>query len=74
MGFPFGFFARAYRSRIDPTVTVLVSLRCVVHHKKTHFTRYRRNRVRDNGLNRSAIQTVGRLCSQSGMFRCQSKN
>jgi hypothetical protein len=34
---PFGFFARAYRSRINSTLVAFVSLRCAGHHKKTHL-------------------------------------
>ena len=34
---PFAVFASAERSWIDPTLIAFVSLRCVVHHKKTHL-------------------------------------
>src|SRR5262249_60731877 len=34
---PFGFFARARRSRITKTLVAFVSLCCVVHHKNAYL-------------------------------------
>jgi hypothetical protein len=56
---PLGFFTRAYGSRIDCTVNALVSLRCVVDHKK--------NDLRGNALPKSTFVAPASKCLDSNV-------
>jgi hypothetical protein len=56
---PLGFFTRAYGSRIDCTVNALVTLRCVVDHKK--------NDLQGNALPKSTFVAPASKCLDSNV-------